>query len=161
MLFRSGSTNTPNIGSLSSVSATVNSGVTFGSGSGVASPTSSGQWSAKFSSTNTTGAVVSNSTNDTNASLSLRTFTTEAWVRLNSMPTNVTNLQWMNIFYRGNDAANTTAYRNYSLWVNWQGYFHFAISDVNNVGYNVNSPLNLVTTNTWYHVVAKIGRAHV
>mgnify|MGYP003334919541 FL=1 len=45
-------------------------------------------------------------------------------------------------------------YRNYSLWVNWQGYFHFSIADVNNVGYSVNSPLNLVTTNTWYHVVA-------
>src|SRR5205085_1697701 len=88
-----------------------------------------------------------------------RTLTLELWFKVEgnagALPFNI-GQDWMPLVFKGD--GFTAQNRNYSLWLNRDGYLHFAGGSVNGAYDAINTAAGVITADTWYHVAAVMNR---
>ncbi|HEY6228215.1 MAG TPA: LamG-like jellyroll fold domain-containing protein, partial [Verrucomicrobiae bacterium] len=88
-----------------------------------------------------------------------RTLTVEMWFKVTgnagALPFNA-GQDWMPLAYKG-DGFNSLN-RNFSLWLNRQGFIHFAGGTVTGAYDTLNTANGLIVPDKWYHVAAVMNR---
>ncbi len=73
--------------------------------------------------------------------------TIEAWIRADGYPG-----EWMSIIYKGDEFEPDWANRSFTLWLNHNGYIHFASAPSGSGQMRLDSPNGSIQLDTWYHV---------